>query len=30
MVPETYDYAKLFGLWKGKGSNLDWEAKLLE
>ena len=38
MVPDTYDYTKLFGLWKGKGSKLDlnmtryihgkeWEAK---
>ena len=23
MVPDTYDYTKLFGLWKGKGSKLD-------
>ena len=41
MVPNTYDYTKLFGLWKGKGSKLDlnmtryihgkeWDAKLLE
>ena len=41
MVPERYDYTKLFGLWKGKGSKLDlnmqryihgkdWDAKLLE
>merc|ERR1711892_1510108 len=41
MVPETYDYTTLFGLWKGKGSKLDlnmtryihgksWDAKLLE
>ena len=41
MVPETYDYTKLFGLWKGRGAKLDlnmmryihrkkWEAKLLE
>ena len=41
MVPDTYDYTKLFGLWKGKGSKLDlnmmryingkdWDAKLLE
>ena len=22
LVPETYDYTKLFGLWKGKGSKL--------
>ena len=22
-VPETYNYTKLFGLWKGKGSELD-------
>ena len=40
-VPETYNYTKLFGLWKGKGSELDlnmmryihgkdWDAKLLE
>ena len=40
-VPERYDYTKLFGLWKGKGSKLDlnmqrhihgkdWDAKLLE
>ena len=41
MVPNTYDYTKLFGLWKGKGSKLDlnmtryihgkeWDAKFLE
>ena len=41
MVPETYDYTKLFVLWKGKGSKLDlnmisyihgkdWDVKLLE
>ena len=41
MVPDTYDYTKLFGLWKGKDSKLhlkimcyihgkDWDAKLLE
>ena len=41
LVPETYNYTKLFGLWKGKGSELDlnmmrfihgkdWDAKLLE
>ena len=41
MVPDTYDYTKLFGLWKGKGSKLDlnmmryihgkdWDARLLE
>ena len=41
MVPDTYDYTKLFGLWKGKGNKLDlnmmryihgkdWDAKLLE
>ena len=41
MVPETYDYTTLFGLWKGKGNKLDlnmtryihgksWDAKLLE
>ena len=41
MVPETYDYTKLFGLWKGKGNKLDlnmtryihgkeWDAKFLE
>ena len=40
-VPETYNYTKLFGLWKGKGSELDLnmmqyihgkdqEAKMLE
>ena len=40
-VPETYDYTKLFGLWKQKGSEIDlnmmwyihgkeWDAKLLE
>ena len=40
MVPDTYDYTKLFGLWKGKGSKLDlnmmryihgkyWDAKVL-
>ena len=40
-VPETYNYTKLFGLWKGKGSELDlnmmryihgkdWDAKMLE
>ena len=23
MVPDTYDYTTLFGLWKGKGSKLD-------
>ena len=23
MVPDTYDYTKLFGLWKGKGIKLD-------
>ena len=23
LVPDTYDYTKLFGLWKGKGSKLD-------
>ena len=23
LVPETYNYTKLFGLWKGKGSELD-------
>ena len=37
LVPDTYDYTKLFGLWKGKGSKLDlnmtryihkeWDAK---
>ena len=41
MVPDTYDYTKLFGLWKGKGSKLDlnmtryihgkeWDAKFPE
>ena len=41
MVPNTYNYRKLFGLWKGKGSKLDlnmtryihgkeWDAKFLE
>ena len=41
MVPDTYDYTKLFSLWKGKGSKLDlnmthyihgkdWDEKLLE
>ena len=41
LVPDTYDYTKLFGLWKGKGSKLDlnmtryihgkeWDAKFLE
>ena len=41
MVPDTYDYTKLFSLWTGKGSKLDlnmtryingkdWNAKLLE
>ena len=41
LVPDTYDYTKLFGLWKGKGSKLDlnmtryihrkeWDAKILE
>ena len=39
MVPDTYDYTKLFSLWKGKGSELDmmryihgkdWDAKMLE
>ena len=23
LVPDTYDYTKLFGLWKGKGNKLD-------
>ena len=23
LVPDTYDYTKNFGLWKGKGSKLD-------
>ena len=23
MVPNTYNYTKVFGLWKGKGSKLD-------
>ena len=41
LVPDKYDYTKLFGLWKGKGSKLDlnmtryihgkeWDAKFLE
>ena len=41
LVPDTYDYTKLFGLWKGKGSKLDlnmtryihgkeWDAKFPE
>ena len=41
LVPDTYNYTKLFGLWKGKGSKLDlnmtryihgkeWDAKFLE
>ena len=41
LVPETYNYTKLFGLWKGKGSELDlnmmryihgkdWDTKMLE
>ena len=41
IVPDPYDYTKLFGLWKGKGSKLDlnitrcihgtdWDAKFLE
>ena len=41
MVPDTYDYTKLFGLWKGKGNKLglnmmryilgkDLDARLLE
>ena len=41
LVPDTYDYTTLFGLWKGKGSKLDlnmtryihgkeWDAKFLE
>ena len=41
LVPDTYDYTTLFGLWKGKGSKLDlnmtryihgkeWDAKLQE
>ena len=41
MVPDTYDYAQLFGLWKGKGIKLelnmtryihgkDLDAKFLE
>ena len=40
MVPDIYDYTKLFGLWKGKGSKLDqnmtryihgkeWDAKFI-
>ena len=40
-MPDTYDYTKLFGLWKGKGSKLDlnmtryihgkeWDAKFLK
>ena len=39
MVHDTYDYTKLFGLWKGKGSEIDlnmmryihgkeWDTKL--
>ena len=41
MVPDTYDYTNLFGLWKGKGNKLDlnmtryihgkeWDAQFLE
>ena len=41
LVAETYNYTKLFGLWKGKGSALDlnmmrytqgndWDAEMLE
>ena len=41
MVPDTYDYTKLFSLWKGKGNKLErnmtryihgkeWNAQLLE
>ena len=41
MVPDTYDYTKLFGLWNGKGNKLylnmtryvngkEWDAKSLE
>ena len=41
LVPETYNYTKLFEIWKGKGSELDlnmiryihgkyWDANLLE
>ena len=41
LVPDTYNYTKLFRLWKGKGSKLDlnmtryihgkeWDAKFLE
>ena len=41
LVPDTYDYSKLFGLWKGKGSKLnlnisryihgkEWDAEFLE
>ena len=41
IVPNTYDFTKLFALWKDKGSKLylsmmryihrkDWDAKLLE
>ena len=41
LVPDTYHYTKLFGLWKGKGSKLDlnmtryihgkeWDAKFLK
>ena len=41
LVPDTYGYTTLFGLWKGKGSKLDlnmtryihgkeWDAKFLE
>ena len=41
LVPDTYNYTKLFGLWKGKGHKLDlnmtryihgkeWDAKFLE
>ena len=41
LVPDTYDYTKLFRLWKGKGIKLDlnmtryihgkeWDAKFLE
>ena len=40
LVPDTYDYTKLFRLWKGKGNKLDlnmtryihdkeWDAKFL-
>ena len=28
LVPDTYDYTKLFGLWKGKGNKLYLNMKI--